>query len=269
MMINPRARWVIFGSLFAVILITYLLKLRLDIPASPYTQRTFDFIENLPESSIVIVSFDHEASSLPEIQPISQIILRHFFRRNLRIVGLSLFAEGTAIGYQNLTNMAEEFQKQYGTDYLFLGFKPQHIAAILGMAESIEQVFPEDYLGSPVTEIPLMKFARNYDDIAAVVSLADGDRTVQWIEYTGKRFGMKIIGGLTAAMITTYDPYLSSGQLYSSVGGIIGAAEYEGLYGRPGKGNRALIAQTAAHFFIIILILLGNVFYFRQRKGQR
>lgn len=266
---NQKIRWTIFASLFAVIVVSYIITLKLRIPTSPSVQKSYDLIESLPPSSIVIVSFDHEASSLPEIQPISYIILRHLFSRNQRVIGMSLFAEGTAIGYQTLNKLAAEYGKKYGEDYVFLGFKPQHISAILGMGESIRQVFPQDYLGNYLAEIPLMSGVENYRQIAAVISLADGDRTVQWIEYTGKKHGLTILGGFTAAMITTYDPYLSSGQLYSAVGGIVGAAEYEGILGLPGKANRALLSQTAAHIFIVMLVIAGNIAYFKRRKGGK
>lgn len=269
MMNNIRIRWIIFASLAAVVILSCLLTIRLKSQASPEVLRSFEFLESLPDSSIIMVSFDHEASSLPEIQPISQILLRHIFRKNLKVIGIALYAEGTAIGYRMLARTGQEFNKQYGRDYIFLGFKPQHISAILGMGESIKRIFPEDYLGNKVENLPLMNGIVNYDDIAVVISIADGDRTVQWIEYAGARYQQKIMAGLTAAMITTYDPYLNSGQLYSVVGGLRGAAEYENLYGRRGLGNRGMVAQTGAHLFIIILIIVGNVLYFRARRTGR
>ncbi|MCX6826819.1 MAG: hypothetical protein NTV06_06110 [candidate division Zixibacteria bacterium] len=263
---SNKTRWIIYSTLLIVVVLSYLLGINLITHPSPEVQKSYTFIENLPESSVVMVSFDHEASSLPEIQPISLILLRHLFRRNLRVVGLSLFAEGTAIGYRTLTKVAQEYGKQYGHDYVFLGFKPQHISAILGMGESIRGVFPEDYFGNKIEEIPLMRKIRNYDDILVVISIADGDRTMQWIEYAGAKYHQRIMAGLTAAMITTYDPYLASGQLSSAVGGLKGAAEYENLYGRRGMGNRGMVAQTAAHIFIIVLIVIGNILYFKNRS---
>lgn len=268
-MTNLKTRWIIFASLFVLAVLSYLITIKLKIRPSPQVQKTYDYIENLPEASIIIFSFDHEASSLPEIKPITQVILRHAFRNNIKIIGLSLFAEGTAIGYNMLTKTASEFGKEYGKDYVFLGFKPQHISAILGMGESIRGVFPEDYLGNATDSIPLMRHVDNYDSISMVISIADGDRAVQWIEYAGARYNQKILAGLTSAMITTYDPYLNSGQLFSVVGGLKGAAEYEMLCGQPGRGSRGLLAQSTAHIFIIALIIIGNVIYFRGRAGKK
>ncbi|MCP4704399.1 MAG: hypothetical protein GY865_07295 [candidate division Zixibacteria bacterium] len=267
-MSKDKIRWIIFAGLFVFVALAYTFDINMVSKPSHEVQKSYDYIESLPEGTVLMVSFDHEASSLPEIQPISLVLIRHAFRNNLRIIGLSLFAEGTAIGYRTLNKIAFEYNKVYGQDYVFLGFKPQHIAAILGMGESIYDVFPRDYLDNQTDTIPIMIGINNYDNIEMVVSITDGDRAVQWIEYAGPRYNQKVMSGLTAAMITSYDPYLSSGQLFSVVGGLKGAAEYENLYGEPGKGNRGMPAQTAAHLYLIILIIIGNIIYFKGRKRQ-
>ena len=128
-----RSRWLIFSGLAIVVIAAYLITIRFKTVPSPATQKAYDYIESLPDSTLVMFSFDHEASSLPEIQPIALALLRHAFKNDLKIIGLSLFAEGTAIGYNLLSRTAAEYGKEYGRDYVFLGFKPQYISAILGM----------------------------------------------------------------------------------------------------------------------------------------
>ncbi|MCK4460465.1 MAG: hypothetical protein KAW46_01610, partial [candidate division Zixibacteria bacterium] len=59
----------IFAGLFLLIGVTLVSGIKLDLPVSPDTQRMYDLIEKLPDGSVLLVSFDHEASSLPEIQP--------------------------------------------------------------------------------------------------------------------------------------------------------------------------------------------------------
>jgi len=264
-----RTRWIIFLGLAAVVVISYTMNLPFKTSASPATEKAYKYIETLPESSVVIISFDHEASSLPEIQPIALAMLRHVFRKNLRVIGLSLFAEGTAIGYEMLNRTAGECNRNYGRDYVFLGFKPQYISAILGLGESIRRVFPEDYPGNKTDTLAIMRNIDTYDSVRMVISIADGDRTMQWIEYAGARYNQKVMAGLTAAMITSYDPYLSSGQLFAVVGGLRGAAEYELLYGRRAAGNRGMLAQSGAHAYVIALIIIGNIIFFRSRRRKR
>ncbi len=267
--ILPR-HWVFLG-LFVSIGIAMGAGIRVDSPVTPETQRMYDYIENLPEGSILVVSFDHEASSLPEIRPISLVLLRHAFAKKHRLVGIALLAEGTAIGYRMMEETAREYDRDYGTDYMFLGFKPQYIAAILSMAESVEATFPEDYLGRPYRDLPLGRSLSNYDDIAAVISIADGSLTTHWMEYGAARHELTVAAGLTAAMATTYDPYLASGQMHAMVAGLRGAAEYEGLLGRTdGAGVRGMLAQTTAHLYVIAMVAAGNIVYFvsRRKKGR-
>ncbi|MCK4632117.1 MAG: hypothetical protein KAT79_02535 [candidate division Zixibacteria bacterium] len=265
--LEPR-HW-IFVGLFVAIGCTMLLNIPLEIPITAQTQEMYDYIESLPEGSPLIVSFDHEASSLPEIKPIALSILRHAFRKGHKLIGVALYAEGTLIGYRLMQETAAEYDREYGQDYAYLGFRPQYIAAILSMGESLEQTFPQDYLGTNYQNIEMLRTIGNYDDVAGVISIADGSLTTHWIEYGGGRYDVRILAGVTAAMVTTYDPYVASGQLDALVAGLRGAAEYEKLIDRKGGGNRGMLAQSTAHLYVVVLIIIGNVAYFRSRRKGR
>ena len=134
------------------------------------------------------------------------------------------------------------------------------------MGESLKGTFPEDYLGNATSEIELLSKVHNYDNVTAVISLADGSLTTHWIEYGNEKYGVHVAAAVAASMLTTYDPYISSGQLKAMVGGLRGAAEYENLLGIGGSGGRSMLAQSSAHLYIILLIIIGNVTYFRSRK---
>ncbi len=264
-----ESRHYAFIGLAVVVILAMLLNVQPKLTPSPETRRMHEYIEALPEGSTLIVSFDHEASSLPEIRPLAMALLRHAFARNHKLVGIALLAEGTGIGYGLMRQTAAEYGKEYGVDYVYLGFKPQYIAAILSMGESIPGTFPEDYLGRPVAEFPLLNGVNTYDDIAGVISVADGSMTTHWIEYGNGRYHVPVAAFVTAAMVTTYDPYIASGQLHAMVGGLRGAAEYEKLIGSGGSGARGMLAQTSAHLYVILLIIIGNVVYFRNRRKGR
>lgn len=263
-----RTRHWVFLGLAVVIGVTMASGIQIETKVSPETQRLFDHIDSLPVGSRLIVSFDHEASSLPEIQPIAQALLRHAFRRGLRLAGIALLSEGTAIGYRMMEATAKEFDRTYGEDYIFLGFRPQYIAAILAMGESIPATFPTDYLDQPLAELPLGAELANYDSVAAVLSIADGSLTTHWIEYGQAQYGVPILAGVTAAMATTYDPYLASGQMTAMTNGLRGAAEYEKLIGIGGSGARGMLAQSSAHLYVVLLIVIGNIIYWRERSQR-
>lgn len=261
-------RRIIFALLATVVIAVMILKPRLPITVSESTRSVFDQIESLDSGAVVMLSFDHEASSLPEIGPIGAAIAGHCFRRGVSVVGLALFSEGNAVGYDLLSRRASDAARSYGTDWLYLGFRPQYTAAILGMGESISDVFATDYNGTPITALPLGQRVRTYDDIALVISIADGSMPTYWIEYAANRYGEKIIAALSAVMVTSFTPYLESGQLAGILTGLKGAAEYEQLLGVPKAGTRGMAAQSAAHVLIAVLVLWGNVDAWRRRKSS-
>jgi len=61
-------------------------------------------------------------------------------------------------------------------------------------------------------------------------------------------------------------PYYASGQLRGLVSGLPGAAEYEALLARPGKGTASVDAQIMAYLTIIALIVFSNLAYLNARS---
>lgn len=264
----PR-RWV-FAVMGIVVVGALAVRPGLPIRVTAETRAVHALIESLDSSDVVMMSFDHEASSLPEVGPLGTAVIDHCLRRGIRIVGLALFSEGTAAGYSLLARRAEAYFAVEGEDWVYLGFRPQYAAAILGMGENISQVFETDYHGRLLGATPLGARLRNYDDIALVISVADGSMPTYWVEYAGARYGAKVVGALTAVMVTSFLPYLESGQLAGILPGMKGAAEYEQLLGDPGAGTRGMDAQSAAHLLIAVLVIAGNIqAWIGRRKSQR
>ena len=260
-------RWV-FALVGLVVIVSLLVPVGLPIRITKETREVYALIDSLQPGDVVMMSFDHEASSLPEVGPMASAITDHCFQRGVRIVGLALFSEGTAAGYNLLDGRATEFGKTYGDDWIYLGFRPQYTAAILGMGESISEVFDSDYEGNPLEASALGREIVNYDDLELVISIADGSMPTYWVEFAGARYDEKIVGALTAVMVTSFLPYLESGQLEGIVAGLKGAAEYEQLLGKPAAGTRGMDAQSAAHGLIAILVIVGNVQAWRERRKK-
>ncbi len=256
----------IFVIIALAVIIPMLLPLGLPVRISAETEAVWDQIEGLPPGSVVMISFDHEASSIPEVRPLAEAIINHCFEKDIKIVGLALFAEGTAIGYQILNQLGDKWGKSYGEDYVYLGFRPQFTAAILGMGESVSQVFPKDYNEISYDEIPLLREIKDYEQIDLVVSVADGSLPTYWVEYARARYDQEIVTALTAVMVTAYTPYMDAGQIGGIVGGLKGAAEYEKLLGTEAAGKRGMDAQSMAHLAIAVMVVIGNVISFSRRK---
>jgi len=229
---------------------------------------TYDFIENLPDGSVILFSFDHDAATLPEMKPMAEALLYHVFNKGFKVVGIAFRAEGSAIGIQALHQAGDYFGFIEGEDYVFLGFRPEITSGILGMGENIARVYPRDYRGIPVDDIPLMQRVDNYNDIALVVSVSDDDTPIFWVNYANARYKQAVVPAITAVMATTFYPFLQEKQIVGMVPGLKAAAEYEQLVGRPGDATIGMSAQSIAHFMIILFVIIGNVGYFMLRRQR-
>lgn len=259
-------REVIYILIVAAITVPLFLPLGLKQRVTPEVEKFYRSIEELPAGSTVLVSFDFEASTVAETKPLAYAVVRQLFSKDIFVVSLSMLAEGTGLGYDFLTKIAQEYSKRYGEDYLFLGFRPQYQATILGLGEDFSKVFPKDYSGHELSTLQLTQKVKNYVDIAMIISIADGDLPQYWVDYAQTRYQKKVLAAVTAVMATTYYPYLSSGQFSGLVGGLKGAAEYESLLGQPGLGSKGMEAQSLGHILIIFLIIAGNLTLLAKRN---
>lgn len=259
-------RRVLHVVLFLSVALPLLFPLGLVGSVSKSTQQFHRLIESLEPGDVILLSFDCEAASWAEIGPVARVVIQHAMKRNLRIIGTSFLSEGTALGYGLLSELAAEHGKIYGEDWAYLGFRPQYVAAMLALGESITREYPQDYLELPTDSLPILAGVQSYRQIRLVISIADDSMPQYWVEYAGGRHGVQIATGLAAVMITTFTPYLDSGQLSGIVSGLKGAAEYEQLLGVSGAGTRGMDAQSFAHLAIIALVVFGNVMYFRGRR---
>jgi len=262
----------IFVLIALAIIIPLLFPFHLPQKMSPTTKRVYDFIENLPESSVVLLSIDFGPSVLPEVQPMLFAILRHCFARNLRVLGIALYPEGVGLGLDAMQMIGKEMGKTYGVDYAYLGFKAGVTVVMQGIGEDIKSVFPRDYFNTPVDSLPIMRNLRNYNDIGIVISFAGGNAPAYWIAYAHTQYGANIGAGITAVMAADFFPFVQTGQLVGFLGGMKGAAEYEAAVERilnrktKEQAIRGMNGIAVSHILIIILIILGNIGFFLQRR---
>jgi len=262
-----RARRRVFLGLAIVMIISVLGPFSSEVTISEPVQETYDYIESLDSNSVILVSFDFESSSFPEMKPLATALLGHLFRKQVKVVAISLFPEGAGLAAGALQRSADERRLVYGEDYVFLGMKPQAQAAILGLGQSVVETFPADYYGASLADLPLMDDIANLNSFNAVISIADGDSPSHWVAYGKIRYGLTVLAAVAASMMTSFDAYYyGSGDLTGLIGGLRGAAEYEKLLGYRGMGARSLPALSGAHMYLALIILIGNLISWKARR---
>jgi hypothetical protein len=262
-------RRLIFLAVGLAVALPLIWPLHLPIGSSREAQAYFDELEKLNAGDKIIFSFDYEPDTMAELDPMSLATLRHAFRKQLRVIALTNYAGGPGIAQRILRQAADEFGRQYSTDYVFLGYNPDYSATMLRMGESIRATFPTDHYGTPSGELPLLQVADRYADTQLLVTVSASALSEYWIIWAGGKFNARILAGNTAIQAVLIYPFFQSGQLAGFLGGLKGAAEYERLLGIDGAGVRGMDAQSTAHVLIVLFIILGNVGYFVSRHAER
>lgn len=281
MMLLDR-RWV-FLSLVIVCVVSYIIPFQIPIMVTDEVESIYDMIDTLPEGEIVLLAMDFDPSLLAELQPMTYAMAEHAFRKNLKVIFVTLSQNGPGMVDQAIREVADSVRldRTYngvfykgkeivnGEDYTFLGYKPYFALIILGMGQNFRIPFPSDYYGTLLDSIPMMKGVLNYDQVACVVDICGGNVVDAWISYGQGRYNFKLALGMTGVMAADYYPYLNSGQVVGIMGGLLGAAEYEQLTDNAGLAKDGMRVQVFAHLLIILFILMGNIGYFMSQRDKR
>lgn len=264
-------RRIIFVLIGLSVLIPIIIPIRLKIHVSQPVQSLYDEIDRLPTGSNILMAFDYGPSTMPEVHPMALAVLRHAFSKGLKVIAMALWPEGASLAQDAFGVVAEEeFHKEYGVDYVNLGFKSGGIVVIQALGTSISAIFPTDYAGTPIETLPIMEKVANFDDIGIIVDLSAGDPGIRhWVMIAQARYQKKVGGGCTAVSAPAFYPYLHTGQLVGLLGGLVGAAEYETLVKHPDSATAGMSSQALSHAVIILFILIGNITFFVERRRAK
>jgi hypothetical protein len=276
-------RRIIYLILLTVVTLPLIFPSVQSVRVMPPVEKLFTAIDTIAQDKALIIDFDYDPQTLPELEPMAIAILRHAFERRIKVLALSLYVQPLGLATNALNQVTAEYNSKalttadsiiYGRDYVFLGWQPPPLVPILGMGESIINVYRTDYYGNQTDTLPLLKRIRNYSNVGLLVSLSSGDPPRWWIEYAQNRFGLMVGAGITAVSASEFYPYLQTGQFSGLMVGMKGAAEYEeivgtrlGLAGRR-KASEALPSLTYAHLVMIGFIVIGNIGFFIGRRRK-
>lgn len=224
-------RWIYIVVALAII-IPLMIPYDSDNVTTPPTENLYQMIDSFAgrEDRAILMSFYHDAATMPELFPMEVAILRHCFERNVKVFTLTWFPAGAPIIDYAINTVKEEFPDiQSGVDYCNFGYKPQAFAMVLGMGDNIANTMNTDAEGRKLENLPIMKGINNYSEMNLAVEFSGSSAGGMWITYARPKYGLNVAVGVTAVMAADMYPYLQSGQLVGMLSGLKGAAEYEKL----------------------------------------
>lgn len=162
---------------------------------------------------------------------------------------------------------------RYGIDFINLGYQVGQELVIQRMGSSFGAAFPNDsWYSRPIGDFPIMEGLNKLSDFDFVYNLSAGyPGTYEWVQFAVDRFHVPVGAGNTAVQAPLVYPYLDTGQLSGLLGGMKGGAEFEKLTGHRARATLSMVSQTAAHIFVIMFVVIGNVAFFATRgsKGRK
>jgi hypothetical protein len=257
------------------VVLPFFMTVEQPIRVSPEVQILYDSVMELKPGSKVLVSFDYDPPSAPELQPMAESFFRLCIERDLKVIIMGLWPQGPQQAEMAMQKCMDDPKLaaknyQYGTDYVNLGFQTGNEFVIQRMGGSFEAMFQTDYYGTPYDELPLLTNISNFSNIDFSFNLSAGyPGTVEWVQVAVDRYGVKLGAGNTAVQAPAMYPYLRAEQLKGLLGGLNGAAEFEKATGFLGKGTKFMVSQSFSHMIVIAFIIIGNAAFFLGEKRRK
>lgn len=294
-MLGRVDRRVVYLGLFIFTLLPLVFQWSLPIPGSQPVQNLYDAIEKLPPGKVAFIGIEWDAGTQPESRPQMVALARHLIRRGVRFAMLSVgYPQAPQLSHEAVEE-ALQLEKQlnpgldfeYGRDWVNLGYKELTRPWLLAFVQDPTAQVKADWKQRPLSDT-LMASARGFGkngDIEVFIDVTGQATIEEWRPLLYPR-GVKVGLAATAVMAPEQYPFLANGQLVGMLTGLKGAAEYEQLLGKGvnapealrGKlfaASRNMPAQSFAHLYIIILLVLGNLSILtgalrgRNRRGVR
>ena len=177
-------------------------------------------LDELDESPVVVVGFDPDVGTYPEIRPAVRTLLAELLERGARIVIVSLTSEGRALLLAELGRL-EAAAAPGDATIVDLGFVPGVEAALVSLSRSVAAPNAPADLATRLAASGL-----GIADLIVVVGGNDvGPRT--WVEQALPRVGSPpTIAVAPTTLLPELLPYVESGQLDALIGTPIDGATY-------------------------------------------
>ncbi len=250
------------------------------MPVSEYVDSYFATIDKLPEGSIVMVSADFDPASAAELLPMYTGTIHHLLAKKMRIVNVCTWPAAPPYTASRFAEIAPMYDAVYGEDWVELGFLPGDDVAMGTIGQSLRSAYPRETKNNMAyDDVPLLRdCGDSMGNIELLITMSAGyPGILEWIAQVGGRYEIELLAGTTAVQTPDLFAFYPS-QLSGFLGAATGATQYLQLVDdvaidgsvtadKETQQSRMLV-QTWAHYFMILLIIVGNVIYFTGRKSS-
>ena len=263
-------RWGIAAALLIVILVFAALgSMIFPTPASPAESAPagmfYKTVENLPESSPVLVVMDYQPGYAGELESELKPVMAHLMSKKTRLAFVSTSPVGGLLADRLLSGFASSYPYQAGQQYVELGYIPGGAGGIKIFADQPAATVGQDILSGNLWETAALKdvtvnSVTSLSNFAAVIVATDNPEIGRlWIEQAQPTLGSKpMLMVVSAQAEPMIQPYLQSKQITGLVAGLEGGLIYESASGKPGQARAYWDAYSAALLIAELIIIIGG-----------
>jgi len=241
--------------------------LGLPVKVSEPVKDYYEAIANLPEGSVIAVSFGASAALLDEQEAQFLATWKTIFQYGHKVIFYCSTQDAPIIIQNELAEVnPEKYGYVYGEDYVILPYSPLGEAGQAAFAKSIRSIYSADIEGTPLDNIPLMKDIDSYKGIDLLIYEYTSCTDVEWVirqwvvPYKTKVLIMTL--GCCGPMAAPYYPTQIQGFLSGSGAG----TELEVVSGNPGPGAAMSDAKNLGMLPFFIAIIWTNIKPFLGRE---
>jgi hypothetical protein len=201
----------------------------------------------------VLLAFEYTPAFAGELDLQAAMFLRQLSAGGSPVIVVSQHAAGVPMGRQATARLE-------ATTVHDIGFLPgeavglRRLGACLGSGSDCATLY-----GRPLTP----ELQQALADVGLVIVItADKGSLVNWIEQVAGQSEVPVVAAVSQSLAPVAASYFAAGQLEGVIGGLPAVAAYERLFPtgeRP--GNEQLAAQTVAQWLVVLLLVLGNLWY--------
>lgn len=264
---------IIFVILFLAFALPLLYPIVLPMKVDKWSLQVYDFVEALPEGSIILMENGNGAATYPQCGSGMVVQMVQLLSKDMKIV---MFTCGPEMAFwadkaiqDTLSKLPSDVPAENGVNWVHLGFVTGGETGVAALAADIRSVIKNDYYGTPIEEIPLLENINHATDFDAIVWHGAAETSIPWgIRQIVVPFDIPMTGSVTLVDIASMGPYIDAGLLNGVAGGLKGSADYEYLMRMTGPALAQIMTVNIAGLFWIILIIMGNILHFVVRKEE-
>lgn len=262
-------RWLYVTSLILTT-IPLFVPIGLSVTLSEPVKDYYAVITDLPEGSVIAVSFGGSASLLDEQEAQFLATWKTIFALGHKVLFYSTTEDGPMILQDHLGDKVrpEDYGYTYGVDYVELGFSPLGEIGEASFALDIRGVYQVDRFGTPLDDLPMMEGFNDHTGIDLMIFQYTACTSIEWVvRQWSVPFQTKVIAmtlGCCGPMAAPYYPSQVSGFLSGSGAG----TELEVLSGNPGPGAAMSDSKSIGILPQLVFIAFGNIAFFANKYSK-